>query len=93
MGSERCLSTLGLSFSRGCDRVGLKFKLFLLHSHHDRSIRERVVTLVEEGGLSASTAGELYGVPSLLQEHGYRYTRGMGKLEGAEELVFGAYPA
>jgi hypothetical protein len=61
MGSERCLSTLGLS-SRGIDRVSLKFKLFLLHSHHDRSIRKRVVTPTEEGGLSASTAGEMYGV-------------------------------
>ena len=29
-------------------------------AHHDRSIRERVVALAEEGGLSA---GELYGVP------------------------------
>ena len=32
-------------------------------AHHDRSIRERVIVLAEEGGLSASTAGELYGVP------------------------------
>jgi transposase-like protein len=32
-------------------------------AHHDRSIRERVIALAEEGGLSASTAGELYGVP------------------------------
>jgi transposase len=31
-------------------------------AHHDRSIQERVITLAEEGGLSASTAGELYGV-------------------------------
>jgi hypothetical protein len=29
---------------------------------HDRSIHERVITLAEEGGLSASTTGELYGV-------------------------------
>jgi hypothetical protein len=29
---------------------------------HDRSICERVITVAEEGGLSASTAGELYSV-------------------------------
>ena len=29
---------------------------------------------------------------SLLQEHGYRNTRGLGKLEGTEELDYGAYP-
>jgi len=32
-------------------------------AHHDRCIRERVITVAEKGGLSASTAGELYGVP------------------------------
>jgi transposase-like protein len=32
-------------------------------AHHDRSIRERVIALVEKGGLSASTAGEQYGIP------------------------------
>jgi len=32
-------------------------------AHYDRSIRERVIALAEEGGLSASTTGELYGVP------------------------------
>jgi transposase-like protein len=31
-------------------------------AHHNRSIQERVIALAEEGGLSASTAGELYGV-------------------------------
>jgi len=40
----------------------MKFKLFLLHTHHDGSPRQRVIALAEEGGLSASTAGELYGV-------------------------------
>ena len=30
---------------------------------------------------------------SLLQEHGYRNTGGMGKLEGAEDWGYGAYPA
>jgi transposase len=32
-------------------------------ANHDRSIRKSVITLAEEGELSASTAGELYGVP------------------------------
>ena len=32
-------------------------------AHHDRSIHEHVITLAEEGGLSASTAGEMFGVP------------------------------
>jgi len=32
-------------------------------AHHDRCIRERVIALDEKEGLSASTAGELYGVP------------------------------
>ena len=31
--------------------------------HYDRSIRERVIALAEMGGLSASAAGERYGVP------------------------------
>ena len=32
-------------------------------AHHDRSIRKCVIALAEKGGLFASTAGELYGVP------------------------------
>jgi transposase len=36
---------------------------FFLHSHHDRSVRERVIAFVEEGGLSYSAAGGRYGVP------------------------------
>jgi transposase-like protein len=32
-------------------------------AHQDRSIRESVIALVEMGGLSASTAGEQYGIP------------------------------
>ena len=31
-------------------------------AHHDRSIHQHVIALAEEGGLSASTAGELCGV-------------------------------
>jgi transposase len=32
-------------------------------AHHNRSIRERVIALVEKGGLSAITAREQYGIP------------------------------
>jgi 3-hydroxyacyl-CoA dehydrogenase len=32
-------------------------------AHHDRSIHQCVIALAEKGGLSATTAGELYGVP------------------------------
>jgi transposase-like protein len=32
-------------------------------AHHDRYIRESVIALAEEGGLTANTAGELWGVP------------------------------
>src|SRR5215510_2892280 len=31
-------------------------------AHHDRSVRERVIALAEEGGLSAGSAGHLYVV-------------------------------
>jgi len=33
-------------------------------AHHDRCIRERAIALAEREGLPASTAGELYGVPT-----------------------------
>jgi transposase-like protein len=32
-------------------------------AHHNRSISERVIALAEEGGLTASTAGAIRGVP------------------------------
>jgi transposase len=32
-------------------------------AHHDRSVHKRLITLVEEGGLSAGTVGGRYGVP------------------------------
>jgi hypothetical protein len=32
-------------------------------AHHDRSMCERVITLVEQGVLSARAAGERYGNP------------------------------
>jgi len=44
--------------------------------HHDRCIHERVITLTEKGGLSASTAGELHGVPmSTAREWLWKYRR------------------
>jgi len=33
-------------------------------AHHDRCIRERAIALAKRGGLPASTAGELYAVPT-----------------------------
>ena len=45
-------------------------------AHHDRSIRERAITLAEKGGLSASTAGELYSVSvSAAREWLWKYRR------------------
>jgi len=54
-------------------------------AHHDRCIRECVIALVEKGGLSVSTAGELYGVPmptarELLQKYGR--DQQVGRLKG-----------
>jgi len=39
------------------------FFILITMAHHDRCICECVIALAEKGGLSASTAGELYGVP------------------------------
>jgi len=39
------------------------FFILTMMAHHDRCIRECVITLAEKGGLPASTAGVLYGVP------------------------------
>jgi hypothetical protein len=39
------------------------FSILITMAHHDRSVRERDIALVEEGGLSASSAGERYSVP------------------------------
>jgi hypothetical protein len=44
----------------------MRLEPFFLRSHYDgspRSVRERVIALVEEGGLSASAAGGRYGAP------------------------------
>jgi len=32
-------------------------------AHHDRSIQQCVIALAEKGRLSATTAGEMYGIP------------------------------
>ena len=61
--------------------------------HHERSIRERVIALAEKGGLSASTAGEQYGIPMSTAREWLRKYGGMGKLEGAREQGYGAFPA
>jgi len=53
--------------------------------HHDRCIRERVIALPEKGGLSASTAGELYGIPkSTAREwlRKYRRDQQVGRRKG-----------
>jgi len=45
-------------------------------AHLDRCIRERVIPLAEKGGLPASTARELYGVPmSTASEWLWKYRR------------------
>jgi hypothetical protein len=45
-------------------------------AHHDRSICEYVIALAEKGRLSASAAGELYGVPmSTVREWLRKYWR------------------
>jgi transposase-like protein len=31
--------------------------------HHNQSVRERVITLIEEGNITAAEAGRRYGVP------------------------------
>jgi len=54
-------------------------------AHHDRCIRERVNALAEKGGLSASTAGKLYGIPkSTAREwlRKYRRDQQVGRRKG-----------
>jgi transposase len=50
-------------------------------AHHDRSIRERVIALVEKGGLSASAAGEQYGIAKSTAREWVRKYRMDGKVE------------
>ena len=62
-------------------------------AHHERSIRERVITVAEKGGLSASTAGEQYGIPmSTAREWLRKYWRD-GQVGRRRELGCGAFPA
>jgi len=49
--------------------------------HHDRYIRERIIALAEKGGLSASTAGELHGVPMSTAIEWLRKSRKDGQVE------------
>jgi hypothetical protein len=62
-------------------------------AHHDRSIRERIIALAEEGGLNAALQVNCMVSRGLLQEHGYRNTREMSKLEGTGERGYDTYPA
>jgi hypothetical protein len=51
-------------------------------AHHDRSVRERVIALVEEGRLSASASGGWYGVPGSMAEawlHKYNVNGQVGR--------------
>jgi hypothetical protein len=61
-------------------------------AHHDKSVRERVVALVEEGGISASATDGRLWFQGPRQEHSYRNTVRMNTLEGAEKLGYGVYP-
>jgi transposase len=49
-----------------------------------RSICERVIVLAEKGGLSASAAGELYGVPMSTAREWLRKYRRDGQVGGRE---------
>jgi len=60
-------------------------------AHHDRYIRERIITLAEKGGLSASTAEELYGVPMSTAREWLRKYRRDGQVERRKGT--GAFPA
>jgi hypothetical protein len=54
-------------------------------THHDRSICERVFAIAEEGVLSASTAGDLYGVPKYMVRawlQKYQRDRQVGRCRG-----------
>jgi hypothetical protein len=59
------------------------YSILITMAYHDKSVRERVVALVEEGGLSASAACGRLVSQGRRQEHGYRKTGRLDKLEGA----------
>jgi hypothetical protein len=50
-------------------------------AHHDRSICKRVIALVEKGGLSAGTGGDLYGIPMSPAREWLRKYRRDGQVE------------
>jgi type I site-specific restriction endonuclease len=55
-------------------------------AHHDRSVHERVIALVEEEGLSACTAGR-YGVPGFMARvwlQKYHTDGQVGRCQGTE---------
>jgi hypothetical protein len=54
-------------------------------AHHERSIHKHVITHAEKGGLSASTAGEQYGVPTYTSREWllkYRRDKQVGRRKG-----------
>jgi transposase-like protein len=57
--------------------------------HHNQSIRERVIALVEEGNLTAAEAGRRYGVPDRTAKRWIERHRELGKLVGALVRDFG----
>jgi hypothetical protein len=63
----------------------LHFFILILMAHHDRSIHKHVIVLAKKGGLSASTARKLYGVPTpSASERLQKYWRDgqVGRLKG-----------
>ena len=62
-------------------------------AHHDRSIREHVIALVRREDSLPALLGISTEFPCLLQGNGYGNNGGMGKLEGAKELGYDAFPA
>jgi hypothetical protein len=44
-------------------KLSHSFFILITIAHHDRSVRELVIAFAEKEGLSASSAGEVYGVP------------------------------
>jgi len=64
-----------------------KFFILITIAHHGRSIRDRVIALAEKGRLSASTAGEFYGVSmSTASEWLRKYWRD-GQVERSKEAL------
>jgi len=62
-------------------------------AHHDRCICERVIALAEKGGLPASTARELCGIPMSTEREWLRKYWRDQQAEGVRELGYGSFPA